>query len=135
MASPTVAAMKRDVAAHLDIMPSVAAVHRYLDANGMAGYAIGTFRKNWKGGQDWTSGHVGEWNVTKIVDLLGQNPALFAGQLAQSPGPRAGTTIGRKCQRHSYPTVMAGHVPAIRSESLSRLVAGTCPAMTVGWTR
>src|SRR5277367_2981870 len=31
------------------------------------------------------------------------------------------------------PTVMAGHVPAILSESLSRLVAGTCPAMTVGW--
>ena len=30
-----------------------------------------------------------------------------------------------------HPTVMAGHVPAIRSESLSRLVAGTCPAMTV----
>ncbi len=28
-------------------------------------------------------------------------------------------------------TVMAGHVPAIRSESLQRLVAGTCPAMTV----
>jgi hypothetical protein len=27
---------------------------------------------------------------------------------------------------------MAGHVPAIRSESLSRLVVGTCPAMTVG---
>jgi hypothetical protein len=27
---------------------------------------------------------------------------------------------------------MAGHVPAIRSESLSRLVAGTRPAMTVG---
>ena len=30
------------------------------------------------------------------------------------------------------PTVMAGHVPAIRSESLSGLVAGTCPAMTIG---
>jgi hypothetical protein len=29
-------------------------------------------------------------------------------------------------------TVMAGLVPAIRSESLPRLVAGTCPAMTVG---
>jgi hypothetical protein len=29
-------------------------------------------------------------------------------------------------------TVMAGHVPAIRSEGLSRLVAGTCPAMMVG---
>jgi hypothetical protein len=28
-------------------------------------------------------------------------------------------------------TVMAGHVPAIRSESLQRQVAGTCPAMTV----
>src|SRR5438045_358189 len=32
------------------------------------------------------------------------------------------------------PTVMAGHVQAIRSESLSRLVAGTRPAMTVGRT-
>jgi hypothetical protein len=29
---------------------------------------------------------------------------------------------------------MAGHVLAIRSESLSRLVAGTCPAMTIGRT-
>ena len=29
---------------------------------------------------------------------------------------------------------MAERVPAIRSESLSRLVAGTCPAMTVGRT-
>ena len=33
------------------------------------------------------------------------------------------------------PSVVAGwRVPAIRSESLSRLVAGTGPAMTVGWT-
>jgi hypothetical protein len=30
------------------------------------------------------------------------------------------------------PIVMAGDVPAIRRESLSRLVAGTGPAMTVG---
>ena len=51
---------------------------------------------------------------------------------AQSPGPRAGTTIGRKCQRHSYATVMAWHVPAIRSESLSRLVARDVPGHD-GW--
>jgi len=29
---------------------------------------------------------------------------------------------------------MSRHVPAIRSENLSRQVAGTCPAMTVGRT-
>lgn len=46
MASATVVAIKRDFAVFLDDMASVAAVHRHLEANGMAGYAIGTFRKN-----------------------------------------------------------------------------------------
>jgi len=108
MASPSVAAIKQNFAGHLDGMASVAAVHRYLDANGMAGYAIGTFRKNWQGGQDWASRHVGEWNVAKIADLLGKNPALFAAQLAQIERLKAAigsvpTVMGRIAERQIPP--------------------------------
>ena len=107
MASATVLAIERDFAACLDGMASVAAVHRYLEANGIAGCAIGAFRKTWKGGQDWTSQHVGEWNIAKIVDLLGGRAASFAAELAQIDRLKA--AIG------SVPTVMGriveGQIP------------------------
>ncbi|HEX4260826.1 MAG TPA: hypothetical protein VHY76_06965 [Acetobacteraceae bacterium] len=44
---------------------------------------IGTFRKNWRGGQDWADRHVGVSNVAKIADLLGQNAAVYDAALSQ----------------------------------------------------
>jgi hypothetical protein len=100
MASPAVAALKTDFAAHLDGMRSVAAIHRYLEANGMVGYAIGTFRKNWRGGDDWVNRNgVGVWNVGRIAALLGRDPQPFAATLAQIEAMKA--SIG------SVQTIMA----------------------------
>jgi hypothetical protein len=70
MAVPSIAPLKSAFGAHLDSMRSVAAIHRYLEANGMAGYAIGTFRKNWRGGLDWADRHLGVWNIAKIAGLM-----------------------------------------------------------------
>lgn len=49
----------------------------------MAGYAIGTFRKNWRGERDWAGQHVGVWNVSKIAGLLGQCTSAYDAALAQ----------------------------------------------------
>jgi hypothetical protein len=100
MALPSIVPLRSAFAAYLDSMRSVAAVHRYLDANGMAGYAIGTFRKNWLGGRDWTDRHIGVWNVAKIAGLLGQDTAVYDAALAQIEGLTAAiggvpTVIGR----------------------------------------
>jgi hypothetical protein len=100
MALPSITLLKSAFAAHLEDMRSVAAVHRFLDANGMAGYAVGAFRKNWRGGRDWADRHIGVWNVAKIAGLLGQDTAVYDAALAQIEGLKAAiggvpTVIGR----------------------------------------
>jgi hypothetical protein len=105
MALPSISALKSSFGAHLDGMRSVAAVHRYLEASGMAGYAIGTFRKNWRGGQDWADRQIGVWNVAKVAGLLGQDAVVYDAALAQIEKLRA--AVG------SVPTVM-GRIVEIR---------------------
>ena len=83
MASPSVAALKRDFAAHLNGLKSVAAIFKCLEANGLAGYAIGTFRKQWQGAEHWVDQHIGIGNAGRVAGLLGQNTTAFAAQLAQ----------------------------------------------------
>jgi hypothetical protein len=92
--------LKSAFGARLDSMRSVAAIHRHLQANGMAGCAIGTFRKNWCGGLDWADRHIGVWNVAKIAGLLGQDAAVYDAALAQIEELKAAigsvqTVIGR----------------------------------------
>jgi hypothetical protein len=60
----------------------------------------------------------------------GQSEVFFAAV----PQPACGHHDRVKMPATCCPIVMVGHVLAIRSESLSRLVAGTCPAMTIGRT-
>lgn len=83
MASPAVDALKKNFAAHLDSLKSVAAVHRYLKQSRLESYEIGTFRKRWQGAHHWASDHVGVQSVRTIADLLGQNTPALATQLAQ----------------------------------------------------
>lgn len=83
MASPAMATLKQDCAAHLSSMNSVSAIFRYLEANSLAGYAIGTFRKRWQGASDWADQNISVWNAGRIAGLLGQNSTAFALQLAQ----------------------------------------------------
>jgi hypothetical protein len=45
MVSPSVGAIKSAFADHLDSLQSVAAVHRYLESNRMAGYVIGALSR------------------------------------------------------------------------------------------
>jgi hypothetical protein len=100
MTLPSIASLTSAFAAHLDGMRSVAAAYRYLDDKGMAGYAIGTFRKKWSGGRDWADLHIGAWNVAKVAGLLGQDMAFYEAALAQIEELKA--AIG------GVPTVMGG---------------------------
>ena len=61
---------------------------------------IGTFRKIWRGGQDWADRHIVVSNVAKIADLLGQNAAVYDAALSQIERLKA--AIG------GVPTVMGG---------------------------
>jgi hypothetical protein len=83
MASSPISALKRDFAAYLAAMKTVAGIHRYLQANGLESYAIGTFRKGWQGGAEWAAAHVGPWNTSKIAGLLGQDPTKFVAAVAE----------------------------------------------------
>jgi hypothetical protein len=98
MALPSLAPLKSAFAAHLDSMKSVAAIHRYLESNGMAGYAIGTFRKNWRGGQDWIDRHIGVWNAAKIASLLGQDTAVYDAPLAEIERLKAAICGFQRCR-------------------------------------
>jgi hypothetical protein len=82
MALPEVAALKRDFGIHLDAMRTVATIHRYLTAEGLESYAIGSFRKHWNGGAAWAEQHVGSWNLSKIANLLADDGSRFATDVA-----------------------------------------------------
>ncbi len=83
MASPEVATLKIDFGTHLDAMRTVAAIHRYLTSEKLVSYAIGSFRKDWKGGAAWAEQHVGSWNLGKIARLLAQDSSRFAAAVAE----------------------------------------------------
>jgi hypothetical protein len=83
MASKAVEALKNDFVAHLDSLKAIATIHRYLQANGLESYSIGSFRKHWQGTRDWVEHHVFVRNVGKIAGLLGQDAAVLNPALAQ----------------------------------------------------
>jgi hypothetical protein len=101
MASPALAALKKDFTAHLDSLKTVAAIHRYLQANGLGSYAIGSFLKHWQGTGDWVEHHVFVRNIGKIAGLLGQDAAIHGAALAHIESLNAAIV--------SVPTVM-GHI-------------------------
>ena len=75
----------RDVKAafgvHLGTLPSVAAVYRYLTAHGLESYAIGSFRKRWRGGPHWAEQNISSWNLPKVLTLLGREAGQFVADL------------------------------------------------------
>lgn len=80
-ASASVQSVKAAFGDYLDQLPSVAATYRFLAGNNLESYAIGTFRKNWRGGAGWAENHVGVWNLQKVLALLGRDPNEFAAEL------------------------------------------------------
>ncbi len=68
-------------AAHLDGLPSVAAVYRFLDELRLASYSISGFRNNWRGGRDWVTKHGRSRNIRAFLDALGHDATPFAADL------------------------------------------------------
>jgi hypothetical protein len=67
--------------AYLDALPSVVAVHRFLEELRLASYAIGSFRKYWRGGRDWVATHGRSYNIRTFLEALGRDASPFAADL------------------------------------------------------
>jgi hypothetical protein len=65
----------------LDGLPSVAAVHHFLEELRLASYAIGSFRKHWREGRDWVAKHGRPHNIRAFLDALGRDASPFAADL------------------------------------------------------
>lgn len=80
---PDVDSVRNDFAAYLDGLPSVAAVHRFLDSLRLASYSLSGFRNNWRGGRHWVANHGRSRNIRAFLDALGRDISPFVDDLDQ----------------------------------------------------
>lgn len=81
--SSPVVEVKKAFGERLDAMPSRAAIHRYLQQHHLDSYSIGSFRRHWVDGEGWASTHVHTRNLSKVLELLGRDPASFDAELGE----------------------------------------------------
>lgn len=88
--SAAIVEIKKAFSAHMDSFKSVAAIYRLLQQNGLESYAIGSFRKNWRGSQIWCADHVASHSVQRILKILGDDQDKFSAELSHIAGLQAG---------------------------------------------
>jgi hypothetical protein len=60
---------------------SVAEVHRWLSSARLTLESLSTFRKRWRGAEDWVQNNMRAWQVKGIIDLLGFNDERIQNKL------------------------------------------------------
>jgi hypothetical protein len=66
--APVVKIFER-LALRIDQEPSVAAAHRLLSQHGLTSDTINTFRRKWRGGEDWIKRHGGSYLLKKLREI------------------------------------------------------------------
>jgi hypothetical protein len=77
---PAVIEVREAFGTYLDGLRRTAA-HRLLTEHGLEYGSIGSFRRNWHGGQTWASQHVASYNFRKVLALLDHDDSRFVGKL------------------------------------------------------
>ena len=52
-----------------------------MPGRGLESYAIGSFRRNWRGGRDWAERHVHIGNLPTVLKELGREADMFEADL------------------------------------------------------
>lgn len=80
-ASAAVQSEIKAFAGYLDTLPSLAAIHRLLTANKLEHSSVGTFRKRWRGGDEWARHRLLSHHLPAILKILDHDPKPFSAQL------------------------------------------------------
>jgi hypothetical protein len=77
LSTPEVKSIVADFSRLLNRQVSKAAIYRLLCSVGLEYSSIGTFRKYWKGGEDWVKRHVSMYNLEQVMRVLNvENKAI-----------------------------------------------------------
>lgn len=94
VASAAVAELKEKFVSYLNDLGSVAAIYRCLNQSGLEAHSIATFRKRWRGPENWINGYFSTHHVEQIIALLNKRE-----------GPLAARLAGLKVMRAAIPSV------------------------------
>jgi len=62
---------------------SIAAIHRLLTSARIEYSSISTFRKNWRGSEDWVKHHLYYFNFPNVMKLVGNNSSAILNEIKE----------------------------------------------------